>query len=222
MLLRRIGVLVAVIVLLFALGRITQRCSRLGVVLVDRVCGRLLDRFRRKGSSPCRCLCRLDPASLGERDLGVAVCGNAAAAASGGVRSLCDSSGVARADGGIVWTSAITTAMAFTHPRPRARPRIAYRHGRDQQVGPDPAVHPPDLIRPERSAVRQGHRLLPLLATGLRGGEEPAAVDPPAGCADSRRNLFPARRHQSGSSRLERFALGNRPLLRAARPLFCG
>ncbi len=37
-----------------------------------------------------------------------------------------------------------------------------------------------------------------------------------------RRNLLPARRHQSGSSALERFARRHRPWLRAARPLFRG
>ena len=56
------------------------------------------------------------------------------------------------------------------------------------------------LIRPERSAVRQGHRLLPLLAAGLRRGQELAAVDPAAGSADGRCDLLPARRYQSGSS----------------------
>ena len=220
---RRFGVPVAVIVLLFALGRITQRRSRLGVVLVDRVCGRLLDSVRYEGRSLRGCLRSLDPASLGERNLGASVHVEAAAAAPGGVRSRPrDFSGAAGAVGRVVWTSAFAVRVAFAHRGRCSHPRTADRLGRDRRVGPHPAVHPPDVVRPERSAVRQGHWLLPLLATGLCRGQEPAAVDPPAGCADGRRDLFPARRHQSGSSRLERFALGNRALLRAARTLFRG
>ena len=216
---RRIGVLVAVIVLLFALGRITS-------VVVDWAWfssigygARLLDRFRRKGRSLCRCLFRLDPASLGERDLGVAVCGNAAGAASG-VRSLCHSSGVARADGGIARASAIAIAMAFAHLRPRVRPRIAYRQGGDRQLGPDPTVRLPVAIRRERLAVRQGHRLLPLFAAGVRRGQELAAVDPAARHLDDRFDLLPSRRYQSRSSSQALFVRGNRSWLRAARSLF--
>ena len=55
-------------------------------------------------------------------------------------------------------------------------------------------------VRSERSAVRQGHRLLPLLAAGLRRGQELAAVVACAGRPDGRHNLLRARRHQSGSS----------------------
>jgi hypothetical protein len=73
-----------------------ERGGRLGVVLVDRVCRRLLDGISHESGSLRGGLYRLDAASLGERGLGVAVCRKAAAAPSGGVRSLCDSSGVAR------------------------------------------------------------------------------------------------------------------------------
>lgn len=51
-----------------------ERLGRLGLVLVNRVCRRLLDRFRREGGSVRSCLCRLDLAFLGECKLGAAVC----------------------------------------------------------------------------------------------------------------------------------------------------
>ena len=104
--------------------------------------------------------------------------------------------------GRVVWTSAFAVGVAFAHPGRCGHPRTADRFGRDRQVGPDPPVHLPGAVRPERSAVRQGHRLLPLLAAGLRRGQELAAVDPAAGRPDGRRDLLPARRHQSGSSAL--------------------
>ena len=47
-------------------------------------------------------------------------------------------------------------------------------------MGPDPSVHLPGAVRPERSAVRQGHRLLPVLAAGLHRAQELDAVDPAA------------------------------------------
>ena len=225
MLLRRIGVLAAVIVLLFALGRITSvvvdwavKFSSIGYVSV------FWTAFGRKGRSLCRCRYHLDPVSRGERDLGVAVCEKAAGAASGCVRSLGDRSGVARADGGIVRASAIAIAMAFAHLRPR--------------------VPSSDCLSPWARPLGSWDLILRFVYHAPYGGNDPlfdksnigfylfslpvyVAVKNLllwillAGCADGRRNLFPARRYQSGSSRLERFlALGNRPLLGAPRPLF--
>jgi transposase len=46
--------------------------------------------------------------------------------------------------------------------------------------GPHPPVHLPGAIRPERSVLRQGHRLLSLLTAGLRRAQELSAVDPGA------------------------------------------
>ena len=61
----------------------------------------------------------------------------------------------------------------------------------------------------------------PLLATGLRRGQETCCCgSSPAGCADGRGNIFPARRHQSRSSPLALLVVRNRPWLRAARSLF--
>ena len=82
---RRIGVLVAIIVLLFRARTHQQHRGRLGVVLVDRLCRRLLDGLCHESRSLRGRLCHVDPASLGERGLGVAVCGKAVAAPSGGV-----------------------------------------------------------------------------------------------------------------------------------------
>ena len=219
--LRRIGVAIAGTRRPLRARAHHQRRGRLGVVLVDRLRRRLLDGVGRESRSLRGCLCRLDPHSLGERNLGASVCVKAGAAASGSLQSeLRDLSGLAGAMGRVVRTSAFAAGVAFHHIGGCDHPRTADRLGRDRQVGPHPPVHLPGALRPQRSAVRQGHRFLPLLAAGLRRRQELAAVDPPAGHAHGRLNLFPARRHQSGHSALERFIRGNRPWLRAARPLF--
>ncbi len=96
------------------------------------------------------------------------------------------------------------------------------RNGRDRQMGPDPAVHLPGAVRPERSAVRQGHRLLPVLAAGLRRAQELDAVDPAAEQRSWPARYTAARRHQSGQPHLALFARSHRPWLGAAGPLFRG
>ena len=66
----RIGVAIAVTVALIALGRVSERRGRLGVVLVDRLRRRLLDGVGHESRSLRGRLCSLDPAPLGERNLG--------------------------------------------------------------------------------------------------------------------------------------------------------
>ena len=121
---RRIGVPIAVVAVLIALGRVSERRGRLGVVLDDRLCRRLLDGVCHESRSLRGCLCGLDLASLGEWDAGIPVCVKAAAAAFGGVRSgLRDRSGIARAVARLVRTSAFAVGVAPAHPGRRARPR---------------------------------------------------------------------------------------------------
>ena len=64
-----------------------RRRGRLGVVLVDRLLERLLDGAGCESGSLLGCLFSLDPASLGERNPGASVCLTAAAAASGSLQS---------------------------------------------------------------------------------------------------------------------------------------
>jgi hypothetical protein len=84
-LLRRIGVLVAVIVFLFLFA-----LARISSIVVDwawfssiAYVGRLLDSVHYEGRSLRGCLRSLDPASLGERSLGAPVHVEAAAASGG-------------------------------------------------------------------------------------------------------------------------------------------
>ena len=59
----------------------------------------------------------------------------------------------------------------------RRRLRATDCRGRDRQLGPGPPVHPSGAVRPERSPLRQGHRLLSLLASRLRRAQELDAGD---------------------------------------------
>ena len=60
-----------------------------------------------------------------------------------------------------------------------------------------PPVHPPGAVRPERSPLRQGHRLLSLLASRLCRAQELAAADARLERSRRRRGVLGARRHRT-------------------------
>ena len=117
---------------------------------------------------------------------------------------------------------AFPAQVATRHPGRRRHTRTADRLGREQPVGARPPVPPSGALRPGRTAVRQGHRLLPLLAAGLCRVQELALLAPGALRHHGRRDLFRARPRQPRSSALELRPRGGRPRLGAHRPLLPG
>ena len=221
---RRIGAAIAIVVLLFALARTEQRRGRLGVVLVDRLCERLLDGASSRKPPCSRSSSSSRPAFSGRTRR--SRCGSrhrprprVPAAFAPSFVTFQSSRGPWAQPSGL---QPSPSGVASRHPGRRAHPRTADRPGREQPVGPRPPVPLSDALRPERSAVRQGHRLLPLLAAGLRRDQELALLAAGALRSHGRRDLLRARRRRSRSSALERFAGRDRPRLRAARRLFRG
>ena len=118
--------------------------------------------------------------------------------------------------------ASLFAAMAPAHSRRRLDHRTAGCTGRDGQMGPDPAVHLSGSLRSERPAIRQGHRILSVLAAGLRRAQELDDVDAASEQRHGWCGVRAARRNQSGQQALAVFARCRRSRIGTAGGLFRG
>ena len=219
---KRLAILIAIVVVgLIVLGRVGHRPGRLAVVFVRRLCRRFLDDHHH----PRRPLPRR-PRRLGRCILSFGRTGPPLRRAAGGLATT----GSCPAFPGTGLASPIRAPRLRRVARPVAPSRRRHsrlsrpadRLHRALELGRRASLPPPGALRRERSGVRQGHRLLSLLAAGLCRAQELAAAARGLQRGNRRRRVLGARRHRARQAAATAVAQRPHPCLGAARPLLRG
>ena len=198
-----------------------DRPGRLAVVFVDRLCRRLLDdhhhprrRLPRRSRSLGRCILSFGRTGTPLRRAagGLATTGSCPAFPGTGLANPIRASRLRH----------VARPVAPSSRRHGCPSRPADRLHRALELGRRASLPLPGALRRERSGVRQGHRLLSLLAAGLCRAQELAAAARGLQRGNRRCRILGARRHRARQAAATAVAQRPHPCLGAARPLLRG